>query len=112
KENILGIKYTPRIVAGISFLLLLVLNIFLFLGRKYDALRPEFLLNNFADFYQHISNFSISFSICSAVGFIWLIMGVPLRYIAAMCIAIIFINAVYELFIPVLNTPDITDAYY
>lgn len=112
KQNKMIIKYAPSIVAASSFLLLLVLNMLLFFGRKYDALRPEFLLNNFADFYQHVSNFSISFSICTAIGFMWLMMGVPFRYIAAMCIAVIFFNAVYELFIPVLNTRDITDAYY
>ena len=112
KQNKMIIKYAPTIVASISFLVLIALNMLLFFGRKYSAIRPEILLNNFTDFYQHVSNFCISFSICTAIGFMWLMMGVPFRYIAAMCIAVIFFNAVYELFIPVLNTPDITDAYY
>lgn len=99
-------------MAALAFLLLLGAGAVLFMGRKYPGLRVAFLENNFSDFYQHISNFSISLFICSMIGFILLMLDVPSRYIAAMCIAIIFFNAIYELFIPMLNTRDIIDAYY
>ncbi|RYD70996.1 MAG: hypothetical protein EOP53_24425 [Sphingobacteriales bacterium] len=110
--NTVKIKYAPTIAAALGFIVLLALNMLLFFGRKKEALRPEFLLQNFTDFYQHISNFTISFSIYYTIGFVWLMLGVPFRMIAAMGIALILINAVYELFIPVLNTRDIVDAYY
>lgn len=110
--NPLKFKFAPTIPAALGLVALLAVNMLLFFGRKKVSLRPGFLEQYFTDFYQHVSNFSIGLAIYSIVGFIWLMIGVPFRHIAAMGIAIIFINAVYELWIPVLNTRDITDAYY
>ena len=112
KSNPLNIKFAPTIQAALAMMLVLGINILLFFGRKKFSLRADFLENNFIDFYQHVSNFSISCMIGSMVGFLWLMLGVPFRFVAALCIAIIFINSVYELWIPVLNTRDVVDAYY
>lgn len=39
-------------------------------------------------------------------------MGVPLKAIGLLGIVIIIANLVYELWLPILNTRDIMDAYY
>lgn len=111
-RNPLKLKFAPTIPAALGLIILLASNMLLFFGRKNPVLRSAFLEASFKYFYQHIANFSIGLMIYSMVGFIWLLMGVPFRHIAAMGIAIIFINAIYELWIPLLNTKDIIDAYY
>ena len=39
-------------------------------------------------------------------------MGMKFRYVIVLGIALLLANLIYELFIPVLNTPDIVDAYF
>lgn len=107
-----NLKYIPKISTAISFLLLLIMFMVLFLGRKEPALRPDWILIHFPDFYQHISNLCISYFIFSAVGYIWLLMGLKISHIILFGIVVVLANFIYELWIPFLNTRDIVDAYY
>lgn len=108
----LPVKFAPTIPAILLYVLLLAAALLLFAGRKKAGLRITFLEKNFSDFYQHISNFSISYILFAGVSFIWLLMGVKLRYVLYFGILIILINFIFELWINVLNTADITDAWY
>lgn len=84
----------------------------LFQGRKSDSLRSEFLLRLFPDMYQHISNFTLSYLLIAGIGYVWILTGVNYLYISWMVLVVVVLNFIYELCIPILNTPDIVDAYY
>ena len=107
-----NVKYTPTIATATIYLLLLIVTITLFFGRTKSFLRIDFLQNFFKEFYQHISNFSISYLLLSGVGFMWLMLGVPYKYTVVLAAFILASNFIYELWIGVLNTPDVVDAYY
>lgn len=107
-----AIKYVPKPVISIAYLLLVVFAVILFFGRKKTFFRIDQLTSMFPDFYQHISNFSISYLLLSGVGYMWLLVGIPFKYIAALAILLLVANFVYEQWIPILNTPDIIDAVY
>lgn len=107
-----NIKYVPKLIAIFSYMVLLIGAIILFFGRTKTFLRIETLQNFFPDFYQHISNFSISFLLLAGVGFMWLLLGLSFKYVAWLALFIAISNIVYEVWIPVLNTPDTVDAYY
>jgi len=64
------------------------------------------------DFYSHVSNLSISYMLYTGVGYLWLALGVPMRAIAWLGLALAAANLVYETLIPILNTPDPVDALY
>lgn len=106
------LKYLPKISTALSFLAMLILFIFLFLGRKMDMVRPQWIVDHFPGFYGHVSNLCISYIIYTASGYFWLMMGIRFKSIVVMGIAIILVNFIYELFIPVLNDCDIVDAYF
>lgn len=106
------LKYLPKVLTALSFLILLVIVMILFLGRKMAFFKMESILNVVPDFYLHISNFSISYLLFAIIGYFWLMVGVKFKYITALGISILISNLIYELFIPVLNTPDIVDAYF
>ncbi|WP_196935647.1 hypothetical protein [Sphingobacterium hungaricum] len=106
------LKYTPKISTTILFFVLLIAVFLLFLGRNNPGLRVDYLMQAFPDFYQHISNFCISYLLFSGIGYFWLFMGVPLKAIVAFGLVLLFANFIYELWIPLINTPDIIDAYY
>ena len=84
----------------------------LFLGRKPGIFRSECILANVPDFYLHVSNASISFLLYAGVGYLWLMMGVPMKRLALAGAALIAANIGCELFLPILNTRDIVDAWY
>ena len=107
-----NLKYVPKVLTALSFLILLVIVLILFLGRKMTFFKIESILKAEPDFYLHISNFSISYLLFAVIGYFWLMVGVKFKYITALGISILISNLIYELFIPVLNTPDIVDAYF
>ena len=86
--------------------------VILFYGRKSDSVHVSWLLDLFPDMYQHISNLTISYMVLVGIGYFWLLMGVPFRYILLLGIFVIIFNFAYELWLPFLNTNDISDAYY
>lgn len=106
------IKYVPKALTTLTYFLVLGLNLFLVMGRKKAAIRLEFLNNIFPEFYTHVSNFSISMLLLIVVGYIWVLLGVGTKPLLLLALTVMVINIIYELFIPVLNTRDITDAWY
>jgi hypothetical protein len=105
-------KYLPKLWAAITYLLLVLGALFLFMGRTVKTIKLDGLRSTFHDFYFHVSNFSISMLIYLTLGYVWLLIGLRIRAVILAGIVIILINFIYELFIPLLNTPDIVDAYY
>nr|WP_315472988.1 hypothetical protein [uncultured Undibacterium sp.] len=105
-------KYVPKIWASIGFILLVWSAIFLYIQRKSAAFPFHHLRQLLPDYPLHISNFSISYALYTTVGFMWLQMGSSFKYITYLGIAIVITNFIYELWIPFINTPDITDAVY
>lgn len=107
-----SLKYIPKIWTALSFPLLLIMAMVLFFGRNFKALRISWIMNLFQDFYSHISNFSISLVIYIIIGYSGLLFGITVKYIIIIGISLVFLNLLVELLIPVLNTPDLTDAVY
>ncbi|QAA82977.1 hypothetical protein EI546_15180 [Aequorivita sp. H23M31] len=107
-----SLKFVPKAYTSIAFFLLLGAVLFLFWGRKSESFRSDFLLEVMPEFYQHISNFTISYLLYAGIGYFWLMMGIRFKYIIFFGIAFVLANFIYELFIPILNTPDIIDAYF
>lgn len=105
-------KYSPKVITTLIYLLVLGLNIFLILGRKKASIRPDYLNDIFPEFYSHVSNFSISMLLIVVVGYIWILLGVGIKPLLLLALSVMVVNVIYELFIPVLNTRDITDAWY
>ena len=48
----------------------------------------------------------------SGIGYFWLMAGMRFRYTITLGGLLVACNFIYEMFIGVLNTPDIIDAYY
>lgn len=104
--------FAPKVATALSFLLLLLLNMLLFFGRNLSQLRLPFLLHRFPDCYTHLSNFCISYLLLAIPCFVWLMMGVHQKPIFLYASLLLLANFVYELWLPILNTCDLVDAYY
>lgn len=105
-------KQLPKVTTAISFLIFLAVVFALFQGRKSEWIRLQNIDNFLPEFYSHISNFCLSYILYSGIGYFWIIAGVKFKYIVGLGIVILASNFIFELFINVLNTPDIIDAYY
>jgi hypothetical protein len=108
----LELKRIPRLWAAVLHLAALALAGALFAGRRLAAFRWEPVLDRVPDFYSHVSNLSISYMLYTGVGYLWLALGVPMRAIAWLGLALAAANLLYETLIPILNTPDPVDALY
>jgi hypothetical protein len=106
------LKYVPKPWTTFLFLFLLAGAFCLFKGRKEGAFRLHFANPAFADYHQHISNFSISFLLYAGIGYMWLLAGVRLLPLLLLGAAFLLGNLVYEWWLSVLNTRDVIDAYY
>lgn len=60
----------------------------------------------------HITNFSLSLLVLLCLGFAVLVFGGTIKSITIVGLLIIAFNFIYEIFLPVLNTPDIADALF
>ncbi|MEO8824173.1 MAG: hypothetical protein ABI366_11440 [Ginsengibacter sp.] len=112
KSALKRLKYLPKMGTAFIFLILLVAAYLLFAGRKSDALQSGWILMHLPDFYIHVSNFTLSYILYASIGYVWLLIGIDLKKIIILGIIIIAINFIFELWIPVLNTRDVVDAYY
>lgn len=112
KNSFAGLKYVPTILGISGYLLLFLLAFFLFLGRKSESLRIGLLLDFDPEYYTHTTNFSISLIICLVFGFSEILFTGKIKTSYWMGLFLIGVNFIYELYIPLINTPDIIDAYY
>ena len=104
--------YKPKVWSSVLYLLTIAVALTLHLGKKSVLLHAGISVERNHEISLHISNFSISYILCLVVGYMWLLYGAALNRVLMFTAAVIVINYIYELFLPLLNTPDITDAYY
>lgn len=112
EKLIKSLKYLPKIGTSIGYFLLLIASIFLFFGKKFPSLEIKPLLNILPDFYNHISNFTLSFLIYITVGYVGLMAGMKSKHLIIIEILFVLLNLIIEFFISILNTPDMIDAVY
>lgn len=112
KSNQPSMHFLPHVWTALAHLLLMGAMFVLFMGRKPGAFRSQRILDVLPGFYSHVSNLSISYLLLAGVGFVWLLMGVSMRYVAFAALGLLLANIIYELLLPVLNTRDPTDAVY
>ena len=103
---------TPKIWAALYILILIGINYLLFFGRNYDSLKCPYFQKISPSFYSHISNFSISFIFVLIIGYLWILQGIAFKKIIIMAAVIVVLNFSYELFLPLINTKDLVDAYF
>lgn len=107
-----SLKYVPKIRTALSYPILLLVCVILFFGRNLKNLRINLFLNLVCDFYDHISNFSISLMIYATIGYVGIMFGSTLKHIIITGIVIILFNIIVEFLISFLNTPDKFDAIF
>ena len=105
-------KYLPKIGTAIYYLVFVFGMLFLFFGRNLEQLKISLLETNFTNFYNHISNLTLTAILFSTIGYIWLLMGVKLKPLLLLGVFFIVINGVIETWVSVLNTPDQLDLVY
>tara|TARA_R110002073_G_scaffold72537_1_gene177735 strand:+ start:778861 stop:779295 length:435 start_codon:yes stop_codon:yes gene_type:complete len=105
-------KFLPKLGTAIYYLVFVLGMLLLFFGRNLEGIRFSILETNFTDFYQHISNLSLTAILFSTVAYVWLLMGVKLRAILLLGIFFIAINSITETWVSVLNTRDPLDLVY
>jgi len=110
--NSTTIKFYPSFTATLLFFVLLGIALVLFFGRKESSLQFNVFLEFMPTFYQHISNYSLSYILYAGIGYLWLMFGVPFRFVVLLGLTFIVANFITELYIPILNTPDRIDAYF
>jgi hypothetical protein len=111
-QAIKSLKYIPKIWTALGYLLLLLFSLMLFFGRNFEIIRIAALVDVFPDFYNHISNFSLSLIIYITIGYVGLMADLTLIPIIVIGLTILLLNLVTEFLISFLNTPDIIDAIY
>jgi len=105
-------RYAPTLWASLLHLALFAGAFVLFLGRKPGRFRSQAIADAIPGFYTHVFNFSLSYLLYAGIGFVWLMMGVPTRFVAWAGVALVVANVGYELLLPLLNTRDPMDAAY
>ena len=93
----------------ILYLSIFVVCLFFVICRWISTINPSLtILPEIIDI--HVTNFSLSLMLSIFTGFTVLISGGKMKIIRIISIIIVFINLVYEVFVPILNTPDFVDA--
>jgi hypothetical protein len=98
-NEIKSLKYIPKIWTALSYLLLLLFSLMLFFGRNFEIIRIAPLVDVFPDFYNHISNFSLSLIIYIPIGYVGLMADLTLRHIIVigLTILLLIVSNVYLL---------------
>lgn len=112
EKTIKSLKYIPKIWTALCFPILILIALVLFFGRNINGLKIDCLLKAVPDFYNHVSNFSLSFIIYITIGYVGLMSGLTIRKLVLIGVLIVLLNLIIESFISVLNNPDSTDANY
>ena len=93
----------------ILYLSICVVCLFFVICRWISTINPSLtILPEIIDI--HVTNFSLSLMLSIFTGFTVLLSGGKMKVIRIISIIIVFINLVYEVFVPILNTPDFVDA--
>ena len=107
-----SLQYVPKIWTAFTMPILLFISLYLFFGKNFNNLKIDAILNILPDFYNHISNFSIAFTLYITIGYVGVMLGVTVKHLAVIGLFFLFVSLFIELFIPFLNTPDNIDAIF
>lgn len=107
-----SLHYLPSIPTALWFVMLMIVAMLLFLGRNVELLHSDTLEEVLPGFYSHVSNFTLSVLLYGTFGYVGLLFGMPFRYLVSAGVVVIVLNILTELFLSVLNTPDLIDALY
>ncbi len=61
------------------------------------------------DWGQHVSNFGLTFMLFLSISLFWILQGVPRKAYLWLAGILLAINVFVELFVSILNTPDVVD---
>jgi hypothetical protein len=103
----LSFKFTANNKGIIAYYAWLMFNIALLSVKKLS-----FIQQHLHDVFTHTSNFIITAILMSSVSLIWLLQGAPFKFVLYLGMVAITLNFVVELFVTILNTPDVMDAVY
>lgn len=103
----LKFKYRPNIGGIILYYGLLLFNVALLSVKNLPVVQRQL-----HEVFTHTSNFVITSILMSVISFIWIMQGAPFKFILWLGLVAIVLNFVVELFVTVLNSPDVTDALY
>src|SRR5690606_41432249 len=98
------LRFAPTPLAACAHLLWLGVAFALFLGRKPGSFRLQAIEQAVPGVYTHIFNFSLSYLMYTGVGFLWPMMGVPVRGRVWAGSAPVVANPGYESPLPPLTT--------
>ena len=100
-------RLVPKVKGILIFYSIILVDLAMMLGKNR---RSENML--IAEISNHISNFSISSMLVALMSFIMLLQGAPFRFVIWLAGLTILMNFVVEVFVGIMNTPDILDALY
>ncbi|RWY50011.1 hypothetical protein [Mucilaginibacter gilvus] len=100
-------KFIASVKGIIVFMGFLLFNILLLSVKK-----TPFVQQYFQEVFTHTSNFIITSILMGTVSFIWILQGAPFKLVIWLGLVAILMNFAVEIFVTVLNTPDIIDAVY
>lgn len=107
-----SLSYAPKLWLALTYPLLLAIMLVLFFGRNFETLRFDLILLIWPDFYNHISNFSISFITYSTMGYVGLMFDLTWMRLIIVAILLLILTLAFEIISTFINTPDISDAIY
>ncbi|HYH75266.1 MAG TPA: hypothetical protein VD735_04885 [Candidatus Saccharimonadales bacterium] len=105
-------KYTFTTVGFITYYLVLAATLALVVGRGSDGFLAQVPFIAEHGIAGHLSNFALTTLYLFATGAIHMLVGVSWPYLLANAALLLVLNIVVELFVTVLNVPDMTDALY
>jgi len=91
-NNQLKLAFLPKLWASLLYLLFVFTALFLYLSKYLDI---SFFTSRYADFYLHISNFSISL-IIGLLGYFWLLVGAPFKAVTLLTLLLLIANLLSE----------------
>lgn len=114
EANSFEYKFKIKPIFNVFFFILIIINSCIMLSYMpvFIFLRPQFITQNFPDFYLHVSNLGISLIFYLSIGLLWLLLGINFNKIIVLEILFIVANILCETIMGFMNTPDLIDMVY
>lgn len=106
-QNATLFRLVPKIKGILIFYSIILVDLAIMLGKNRSS---ENVL--IAEISSHISNFALSSMLMALMSFIMLLQGAPFRFVVWLGMLTILMNFIVEIFVSIMNTPDILDAFY
>jgi hypothetical protein len=100
-------KFAPTMKGIAIFYGLILFDLGLVLLRKHS-----YQENIVTEASAHISNFALTSMLVATLAFVMALQGAAFKFVIWLGIFAILLNFIVEVFIPILNTPDVLDAVY